>query len=217
MCKPLNIAIAEDQVSYREALFNFLCDFENFNIVGQASEGNELLNILNKKNVDIILLDLYMKGLDGFDTAEIILQKHSRCKIILLSIADDEAIINHLLKKGVSAFVSKNWSLSVLTKAILSVQNNIQYVYDEEISHTKNWDKYEEPKKLCSPNILTNRELELIQYICKEFTNKEIAKITRLSVRTVEGIRNKCAKKIGVKNTVGIVKYALQNNLYSLK
>ena len=215
MEKIIKYAIADDHKLFRKGIIAVLEDSPGFKLVLEAQNGRELLNNLNKAKPDIILLDLRMPEMDGIETTVEIRKQNEDVKIIIVTMLDDEKYVIHLMEVGANGYLLKNAEPEEIKTAITTAYENGYYFNDyvnkallKRVVH-KN-----QLKPVFNNNIeLTNREIEVLKLICNEQTANEISKLIFLSPRTVEGIRTKLLEKIGVKNTAGLVMYAVKNRL----
>lgn len=212
--KKISVGIADDQFLFRQGLLALLNENEGLDIIIEASNGKELLEKLRPRQPDVVLLDLEMPEMDGAQATYIIRQRYPDMKIIVLTMHNDEALIINLIERGVNGFLTKDSDIEIVVDAIFCVVEN-DFFFNESISkamvkklvHTK------KINPLIKYTALTDRELEVINLICKEYTNKEIAEELSLSIRTVEAHRESIIKKTKAKNTAGIVMYAVKHGL----
>ncbi len=212
MTKIIKLFIADDHQLFIDGIKALLKGIDHIQIIGEANNGKEVLQKINEVAVDMILMDIGMPYLDGMETAKLISEKHPSIKIIALTMYDDNNRIVKMLKSGVKGYVLKNTSKDELLKAITTVAaGNIFYSSQVEMSLLK---------KVSNENNnpvsrLTKREIEVIKLIVKSMTNKEIANQLFLSELTVKTHRQNAMQKLEVKNTAGLVKFAMDNNLIS--
>ena len=164
---------------------------------------------------DVIITDIKMPVTDGIEATKKIIELFPDMGIIGLSMYDDDELIIEMLEAGARGYLIKNAGKEQIIEAIKTVYNNDPY-YCKTTSHklTNMIAKSRfNPYKIAAKVEFTEREIEIIEQICKEMTNKEIGDKLFLSVRTVEGHRQKILEKMNVKNTVGLVVYAIKNGL----
>ncbi|QEC66580.1 response regulator transcription factor [Panacibacter ginsenosidivorans] len=215
MQKTIRYAIADDHKLFRKGIIAALEDMPALKLVLEAENGRDLLNNLNKAKPDIILLDLKMPEMDGIETTIEIRKLDTDVKIIVITMLDDEKYVIHLMEIGANGYLLKNAEPEEIKEAILTAYENGYYFNDfvnkallRKLVHKT------QLKPVFNNNIeLTSRELEVLKLICQEQTANEISKLIFLSPRTVEGIRTKLLEKIGVKNTAGLVMYAVKNRI----
>jgi DNA-binding NarL/FixJ family response regulator len=216
--RKINVIIADDHKLFRKGIIALLEDFDFIGETREASNGAELIDLLETMKVlpDVILLDLQMPVMDGVEAHKKISKLYPEIKVVILTMEDDEQYIMHLISQGVNGYLLKNADPDEMEKAILKVVEN-GYYFSEIISTliVKGVVKKDKLQVLPNPDF-NERELKILELICKEFTASEIAEKLNLSVRTVEGYRQKLIDKAGVKNVAGLVIYAIKNNLFPL-
>ncbi|MES2285304.1 MAG: response regulator transcription factor [Bacteroidota bacterium] len=208
------IAVVDDQFLFRQGLISLLKEYDELDVIMEASNGKELLEKLSLKQPDIVLLDLEMPVMDGIETTIAIKKNYPAIKIIILSMHTDDAFITHLLEKGASGFLPKDKDIQEVVEAINSVLEN-GYYFDARVSSAmlKGLVKSKKVNPSFSSQHLSEREVVVVNLICKEYTNKEIADKLCLSPRTIDSYRENILLKTGAKNTAGIVMYAVKYNL----
>jgi DNA-binding NarL/FixJ family response regulator len=214
MARTINIGLMDNQSLFRKGLISLLKDVENIRVIIEADDGNDLSTQMNHKVPDLILLDFEKPLTDGFKTIEWLRTTYPSVKIILLSMITDDEMILHLIEKGINGFLLKNIPLNDLLESIYLVKDK-GYYYDDRITQIM-LDKLTKKKKIKPSSLdikLTNRELEVIRLIGKELKNSEIAEKLFINVRTVDRHRENIRSKINVKNTSGIIMFAVRNNL----
>jgi DNA-binding NarL/FixJ family response regulator len=217
--KTITIGIAEDQEIYRSGLESMLNCVDNFKVTILASEGKELLLKMKGNEPDVVLLDYRMEGLNGAKTATKISKRHSKVKILMLSMYDAQEFVIKSIESGADGYITKDDDPNEIIMAIESVVKDGYYLNDRTskmlISRMVKTGKGE-PKFETSKVEFTAMELEVIDLICKEFSTEEISKKLYKSKRTVDGHRSSIMKKINARNGIGIVLYAIRNNIVKL-
>ena len=216
--KKAGVIITDDHKLFRKGLAALLSDFDFIEVIGEAGNGMELLDLLTTANskTHIILLDLHMPVMDGPEVLQEIKNLYPEIKVIILTMEDDQQMIAHLVDEGVNGYLLKSADPNEMEMALKKVIQNDFYFSDsistlvmKELLNHKNGQKPFEIK-------LTLREQEVLTLICKELTAAEIADQLFLSVRTVEGYRAKLLSKTQTKNMAGLVLYAVKNKLINL-
>lgn len=184
-------------------------------LVGQAEDGRELISLVEASHPDIIMTDIKMPRMDGIEAAKYLLQKNPDLKIIALSMFDEENLIVEMLETGAKGYLLKNADKQEILEAIIQV-------YEDKVFYCKSTSarlasmivksKFN-PYKRSEPVSFTDREREIIRLICQQNTAQEIGDKLFLSRRTVEGYRTKILEKMNVKNTAGVVIFALKSHL----
>lgn len=211
---PIRLAVVDDHALFRKGLIALIKDFPEFEVVIEASNGEELLEQLKKKKVDVILLDLQMPIMDGIETTERLQGKSLETKIIIITMHNEEGFIHHLISKGANGFLLKNSDMEVVADAIYGVLEN-GYYFNDRISRAmvKGLIESKKIRPTFKEVSLSEREIEIIRLISKELTNKEISEKLIVSVRTIDGHKERILQKTKAKNSIGIVMYAVRHNL----
>ena len=215
--KKINIALIDDEKLFRKGMQMILSDYEEVSILFEASNGLELLDKLEKNTepLDLLLLDLQMPEMDGIEVTKKIKEKYPDLKIVILTTHYSKAFILNMIELGASAYLAKDAEPENVIRTIRQVAHNGFY-YDGHVMDVIRENMvagYPNKSVSFGPVKLTNRELEVLQLICQEKTTNEMAEELYLSPRTVEGHRNNLLEKTGVKNTAGLVIYAVRNKI----
>lgn len=214
MSEKLKVYIADDHTIFRKAMVSLLQSFPRIGTVKDAENGRELLNLVKEEEPHIVLLDLQMPIMDGSETCENLYNKYPDVRVIVLSMHDSERYIQHMMDLGARAFLFKNVEPDELEEAIYSVAD--KDFYHNELIASILRKSLREKHNLKKPDFkqeLTEREREILLLICQEYSTKEISSRLSLSDRTVENHRAKIMEKTGVKNIMGIVRYAYEQGL----
>ena len=215
--KKVNILIADDHTLFRKGLAMMVSEFDNCYVTKDFNDGKETLNYLKTNSADIVLLDLDMPVMNGFETAKKIIAYHPNCYIIIISMNDSLETIAELIEIGVHSYLLKNAEPNEVKRAITSVINN-DFYYNQLVSRALRQNIQKslvlEPKTNDKSN-LTKREIEVLQLICQELNVKEISEQLFLSEQTVLTHRKHLMKKVQAKNAVSLVRFAIQNKIVS--
>lgn len=211
----INIIIADDHKIFLEGLSELLSKEADLNILGGAGNRLEILEILESRSAHLVIMDIDMGELSGIDLTEEIIQKYPDLKVLALSMHGEKNYIVKMLEAGAKGYILKNAGKEEMLNAIHTVANGNTYlssqVSSKLIEHIIN------PEKTKKQNLgdipITDREIEVLRLIVEEYSNSEIAEKLFISVRTVDTHRRNLLEKLGVKNTAGLVKYALQKGL----
>jgi DNA-binding NarL/FixJ family response regulator len=211
----IKIAIADDYAIFRDGLKVGLNQDQNMEVVVEAGNGDELLERLEVNAVDVILMDLRMPGMDGMEATRQVRKKFEQTRIIAVTLHDEDSFIVHLMEIGANAYLLKDANPCEIREAIYAVHLN-GYYFNDLVNKallkkliTKGNFKPTFKQKI----ELSERELEVLQLICGEKTAIEIGSEIFLSPRSVEGIKQRLIDKIGVRNTAGLVLFAVKNGL----
>lgn len=212
---PINIGIADDYKIFREGLKIGLSSDENLHVILEADNGEELIAQLENQAPDVIIMDLKMPLLDGVEATKIIRKKFPQIKVLVVTMYDDDKFIIHLMENGANGYLVKNSEPDEIIKAIYSVHEN-GYYFNDLVNKAllKKLFIKGNLKPTFNNNVeFTERELEVLKMICEEKTTAEIGKDIFLSPRSVEGIRQRLIEKVGVRNTAGLVMFAVKNGI----
>lgn len=216
--KIITVVIADDHAFFREGLSKVLNANNKIKVIGEAANGLELVALAKKLMPDILIVDITMPILDGIKAVKEIMNFGIPSKVIALSMHTEEAIILQMLNSGAMGFLDKNTSKEELYEAIDSVHihNSVYFpastnAHMMELLYTSTYKPYPE-----NGIIFSNRELEVIQMICKDFTSKEIGAKLELSPRTVDTHRLRIMEKMNVKSVAGLVAYAYSHALIKI-
>lgn len=211
----IKIAIADDYKIYRDGLRVGLSADENLEIIMEADNGEDLLKALERNEPDVILMDLKMPIMDGMEATKAVRKKYPDIKVLVISMYEDDKFIIHMMENGANGYLLKNAEPDEIRKSIYAVHEN-GYYFNDVVNKAllKKLVLKNNLKPSFNQNVeLTEREMEVLKLICEEKTAAEIAKQIFLSPRSVEGIRQRLIEKVGVRNTAGLVMFAVKNNM----
>jgi len=215
----IKVALVDDHQLLVDGIKILLDEHPAVEIALTAYNGNELIEALKHQEVDIVMLDINMPEMDGVETIKVLKKEFPKINTLILSTLDDAKLIKKMLKLGAMGYVLKNTSKEELVKAIETVNDGDYYFTPAIQRKVLALPAEKEKKEKKSYNrgghhaTLTNREIEIIRLITEEYTGPEIAKELFISINTVETHRKNIIQKLGVKNTIGLVKYALRHKI----
>ena len=213
------VAVTDDHILLRRGLANMIRNLDVYEVVFEADNGKDFIEKLNSEILpEIVLMDINMPEMDGYDTADWIKKNHPEIKVLSLSMYDDEQSIIRMLKCGARGYILKDIDPSEFKMALDAIATKGFY-YSEIVSgkliHAiTSFD--EADKKTKKAILLTERELEFLRLVCTELAYKEIADKMHLSARTIDGYRNDLFEKLNIKTRVGLVMYAIKNGIVNL-
>lgn len=210
----INIIVADDHKIFREGIRSILEKEKDLNVVDEAANGEELLEKLAQTRVDVIILDLDIGKPNGIEVTEIVSRKYPDVNILILSMIGLHDFVIQALEMGATGYILKNTGKDEVITAIRSVAKGDSY-FSKEVSSilVEELNKPKTLKKRSEGIPLTSREIEVLQLIAQEFSNPEIAERLFISIRTVDTHRRNLLEKLGLKNTAGLVKYAIMKGL----
>jgi len=207
--KNLSIIIVDDHALMRKGLTAALSAVDTIGNIYEAADGVEFLQILEKHNVDIALMDISMPRMDGLEATSRAMEKFPDLKIIALSMHDDMDHYKNMIDAGVKGFLSKDADLDDVIEAISTVakgnktfSQELLYKLVKELSHTRQ-----------ESNILTRREKEVLDQVSLGLSNQQIADKLHISKRTVDKHRENILAKTGTRNTADLIMFAIKNKL----
>lgn len=211
----IKVAIADDHKIFRKGVILSLRQYTNIKFVAEADHGDELIEKLAEAEPDVVLCDLRMPQKDGIDTTKHITKNFPNIRVIILTMYEDERFVGHLMDCGAAGYLLKSTEPAEIKKAIMDVMRTGFYLnpFVNRVLIRKNYSKQKFNPSLNSEVVLSEREKEVLTLVCMEFTASEIAQKLSVSTRTVEAIKDRLMERFGVKNSVGLVFYAMKNQL----
>jgi two-component system invasion response regulator UvrY len=217
--KKISVALIDDHVLLRNGLANLIGSFGDYSVLFEADNGKKCIEQLQLRSLpDIILMDINMPEMDGYDTAMWVKAKHPQIKLLALSMYDNDNAIIRMLKNGAKGYILKDIEPNELKAALDAVWRKGFY-YSEMVTgkliHSIN--TMDEPQqKMKTLVALNDREIEFLKLACTEKTYKEIADNMFVSPRTIDGYRDGLFEKLHVKTRVGLVIYAIKNGIVNV-
>jgi len=212
--RPIKVAIADDHTLFRAGVKTALSMKRDIEMIAEADNGMQLLNLLKHIEPDVILLDIQMPIMDGIATLPEIRKLYPHVKVIMLSMHNDHSMISKLMEIGANSYLTKNSDSETIYQAIKTCFEQ-EFFFNELTNKallTGLRTKKTEPNTPDDVQ-LSDKELRILKLMCEEKTTKEIADIVEISPRTVEAIRDKLKTKTGSKSMAGLVMYAVKNGI----
>ncbi len=216
----LRIAITDDHTLFRKSLSLLINSFDGMQVILEAQNGAELLDKLKHTKVDILLLDLQMPIMDGFETSKILQTAYPALKILVLTQLNEKDTISRVLKSGVQGFFTKNTDPTELQNAINKLNNNGFYFENSFASIIHGIAKEMEINNAPIPenkSLFSAREREILRLTLKEYSGSSIGEMLNISPKTVEKHKANLMEKTGAQNFIGVITFALQNEIISLE
>jgi DNA-binding NarL/FixJ family response regulator len=213
----IHVIIADDHEIFRDGLRMMLQKQPGISLLAEAEDGRELIEHIKRLQPDVVITDIKMPRMDGVAAARHIAEHYPTIGVIALSMFDEDDLIIDMLEAGAKGYLLKNADKNEMTDAIKAVYKDEPYYCkhtSQKLAQMVARSKFNPYRHQVRP-VFTDREKEIIIYICDGLTNKEIAAKVFLSVRTVEGLRMKMLEKMNARNTAGIIIYAIKNDLYT--
>lgn len=214
----IKVFIVDDHSIFKKGLTAQLKEFNFVELIGTAGDGKEFLEKIEIKMPDIVFMDIKMPVMNGIEATEIALKKYPELKVITLSMFGEEEYLQKMLDAGAKGFLLKNIEKGDLEKAIKAVMEGNNYFSEEilTIITSKYINKPPSEKSDSKTVDISDREKEVLQLLCQGFTNSEIGDKLCISPRTVDGHRANLLDKVGAKNSIGLVTFAIKNKLVSI-
>ncbi len=214
-----NICLVDDHTLLRNGLASLINSFDNYSVLFEADNGKDFIRQLQKHHLpDIILLDITMPEMNGFETAAWINKNQPSIKILVLSMMDNDSIVISMIKEGARGYLLKDSKPSVFKQALDSIRDTGFYmnelVSNKMLNYVTNHEK--SGKMLPIINQLSEKEIQFLKMACTEMTYKEIAIAMHASPRTIDGYRDDLFRKLNVGSRVGLALFAVKHGLYKL-
>ena len=206
----IKLLIADDHKILLDGIVSLLQPEDSFEVAATAGNGYEVMELVNKNDYDVCLLDINMPGMDGMEAAKLIKASKPDIKIIILTTYNDKEIISELIHIGVSGYLLKNSDKLELVEAIKKVMSGRNY-FSAEVEEIIMQGVAE--KKNTEVIVLTEREIEIVKLLGREYTNEKIATELHISYRTVETHRKNIMQKTKSHNLAGLLKHAYGKGL----
>lgn len=213
--KKYKVLLADDHILLRDALATLINSFDECIVTGAASNGKELVALIEKnKAPDIVVLDLNMPLMDGYETAQWLQEKHPNVRILILTMYDSEIALIRLLQVGVRGFLKKDIHPNELKNALMSVAEDGYYYSHNTTGKLANFfQKNHANNSSIEKALLTKLDIEFLKMASTDMTYKEIAHAMKITPRAIDGYRDSLFEKLDVRSRVGLAIYAVKNGI----
>lgn len=215
---PIRIILADDHEIFRDGFKVMIKKQPAIQLVGEAGDGEELIQLAHQLRPDVVVTDIKMPRVDGVEATRHLARLFPKIGIIALSMYDEENLIIEMLEAGAKGYLLKNAHKDEILEAIVTVHNQENYYCND--TSAKLAQMIARSRLRTGPHTkkleFSEKEYAVIRFICQEMSNKEMASQLNLSIRTIEGYRDRIQEKIGAKNAAGVVVYAIRNNIYKV-
>lgn len=210
--------MVDDHILLRNALARLITNFENCEVILEANNGHELLNKLDITDLpDVILLDLNMPGMSGFETATWLYNNHPSIHILMLTMYESDQLLIRLLQAGVKGFLKKDIHPDELNFAISSVVQSGFYCSQQVSGKMANFFRSNDgTSMILEKAMLTELEIDFLKFASSDLTYKEVAMSMRLNPRSIDGLRDSLFEKLEVKSRVGLAMWAIRQGIVAL-
>lgn len=214
----IKVAIADDHKIFRKGVILSLRHYTNIKFVIEADNGQDLIDQLEAEKPDVVLMDLRMPVKDGIEATKYISKHYPNMGVIVLTMHEDERFVTHLMENGANGYLLKSTDPQEIKKAILDVVTKGYYLnnFVNRILLKRSHNKAKTAPSLNKDVEVTDKEKDVLRYICMEFTSQEIGDKMSISPRTVESIKERLMERFNVKNTAGLVFFSVKNNIVDL-
>ncbi|HVZ96472.1 MAG TPA: response regulator transcription factor [Chitinophagaceae bacterium] len=211
----IKVAIADDHKIFRKGVILSLRPYHNIQFVLEAENGEELIKEIEAANPDIVLMDLKMPVKDGIETTKYLNKHFPKVRVLILTMYEDERFVGHLMDSGANGYLLKSTDPEEIKQAIMDVMKTGFYLnnFVNRVLIKKNYARQKFHPNLKNEIVISDREKEVLSLVCLEYTAQEIAQKMDISARTVEAIKDRLMERFGVKNSVGLVFFAMKNSL----
>jgi DNA-binding NarL/FixJ family response regulator len=207
------VALVDDHILLRSGLAGIINSFDGYKVIIEADHGRHFIDQLEgKKAPDIVLLDITMPVMNGYETAEWIKVNLPDMKVIVLSMMETDTVIINMLKRGAKGYLLKDSKPEIFRSALNSVRDNGFFINDQvsnKMLHYLN----QSGSNTTGSSQLTDREIQFLKLCCSDLTYKEIANEMFVSPRTVDSYRDGLFEKLGVSSRTSLVMFALRNGI----
>ena len=215
----IRLLIADDHNMFVDGIESILRDEDDIQVVGKCFDGGSVFAQILTLKFDVILLDINLPGMNGIEVCKKLTKEYPEVKVLALSMYNDESFVTEILKNGALGYILKNTGKIELVRAIKTVYRGQSYFSDEvteTIMKSLVSPKASEKKSTTLLPKISRREKEVLQLIVQEHTTQEIATELFISLKTVESHRRSLLTKMNVRNTAGLVRVAVENELIEL-
>jgi DNA-binding NarL/FixJ family response regulator len=217
----IKVLLVDDHALVRDSIAIMLAQTVDIQIVGRLSNGEELINKVRDLQPDIIIMDIFLRGISGIEATRWVKERTSSIKIVLLSMEVNKELISSGIQCGIDGYLSKNTETDNLIRAIRQIYGGKKY-FDDAVINLVFEDFYrsqrseQQKKKSMLRAQLSKREMEVLSLIVAGKSYSEIGQELGISTKTVDTHKTHILDKLGLKNTVELVKYALKNEIISI-
>ena len=215
----IKVLIADDHQLVREGIDSMLSTAADIEIIGTVASGEEAINVIRSRPVDVVLMDIIMPGMSGIEAARWIKEIDNNIRVIIVTMEISKDYVSAAIKSGVDGYLPKDISNETLLEAIRSVYQGNRY-FNDAIKKLIFEDFYSEEKvksrKKILPSQLTKREMQVLALVAAGKPNRDVADALSISVKTVETHKTHILIKLGLNNNAELMRYAAKNNIISM-
>jgi len=216
--KKTRVMLVDDHALVRSGLHQLLLTFEHYEVVGEAGDGAQAIELVRELQPDVVLLDIAMPRMRGLEAIREIKQAAPDCKVLILSMYDREQYVRESIKNGADGYLLKGSNTDELRMALMHVLNGNLYI-SPSVSKplVSEWIHSGKADEQAGEEVqLTEREKSVMKLLAEGYPNKEVAELLHISGKTVETHRSRILEKTGVRNLAELVKYAIKKGMIDL-
>jgi DNA-binding NarL/FixJ family response regulator len=208
MMSPCRIVLADDHVLVRQGIRKLIEESPDLQVVGEASDGSELLELLRNVKADLAILDITMPNISGIEATQRVKAIYPGLKVLILTMHKGRELLEHAIAAGANGYLLKEDAPRELLNAIKTIQQGEVYISPLIVPYLKDF-YVQRHRKVNQPDLLTARETEVLKLVAEGKSSKEIAAMLCLSIRTVDNHRSNIMRKLNITKNTDLVKYAL--------
>ena len=215
----IRVLVADDHAIIREGLRVMLGNQPDMEVVAVATNGREAIQLVDKQEPDIAVIDLSMPELNGVEAIQQMMPRHPHLQVVVLSIHETKPYVYRALKAGAKGYLVKETAGLEVVDAVRAVQRGERYLSQSitDLLTTESFQKLESLIEVSPLEALSSREREILQLVAEGKTSQEIAERLSISPKTVDTYRSRLMHKIGVEDMAGVIKFAIQHGVISLE
>jgi len=207
------IVLADDHIVVRQGIRKLLETRPDYQIIGEASDGEEAVKLVSEKKPDVALMDLWMPRLSGIDATRRIGKRGLATKVLVLSMHESRSYVEEVLRAGAAGYIVKNAAADDLIEAIDAVCNGVSYLSPAITQQVVDAIASPAPSASSGLGVLTDREREVLQLIAEGLSSKEIAAMLGVSLKTIDSHRSNLMEKLDIHKVSGLVRFAIRTGL----
>jgi DNA-binding NarL/FixJ family response regulator len=208
MMSPCRIVLADDHVLVRQGIRKLIEESPDLQVVGEASDGSELLELLRNVKADLAILDITMPNISGIEATQRVKAIYPGLKVLILTMHKGRELLEHAIAAGANGYLLKEDAPRELLNAIITIQQGEVYMSPLIVPYLKEF-YVQRHRKVNQPDLLTARETEVLKLVAEGKSSKEIAAMLCLSIRTVDNHRSNIMRKLNITKNTDLVRYAL--------
>ncbi|MCB9419942.1 MAG: response regulator transcription factor [Ardenticatenaceae bacterium] len=213
----IRVLIADDHILLRAGLRALLNTSDDFKVIGEASDGTEALKLAAELKPDVVLMDMNMPGCGGMEATHLLRQKHPDINVLILTVHEDKSLLQEALRVGASGYILKRALESELVNSLKAVARGDMYVHPAMTRALLSSAEENDEGRQNSIDVLTPREVEVLRLLANGHTNRQIADILAISVRTVESHRSNLMNKLNFHSRSELVRFAADHDLLQVE